>query len=151
MGVSSAILAGLLAVGPQSAILDLPYPEVATDVAAASKPETLVTEALAHYARGVAQRDRAMMAETLHPEFTRVTIRRNGIRPDAIEVATARTIADSPITIAAAKGAHEVSELKVDGGRASAKLTFSDRTELVHLVLWNHEWRVVQSLSEAHN
>ena len=151
MGISSAILAGLLAVGPQSAILDLPYPEVATEMAGASNPETLVTETLAHYARSVAARDRAMMAETLHPEFTRVTIRRNGVRPDAIEVANARTLADSPITIAAAKGPHQVSELRIDGGRASAKLTFADRTELVQLILWNHEWRVVQSLSEARN
>jgi hypothetical protein len=143
---SAIFVTGLLTIGPSSAILDLPYPEVTAPVATPTA-EQQVVDTLAHYARGMAERNRARLAETLHPDFTRVTIRRNGVRPDAVEIATARTLADSPFN-PRSKGVHQVSEVKVAGGKASATLTLADRTEFVHLVLWNNEWRVLQSLAE---
>ena len=100
MTVGSVIFIGLLAMAPNWAIVDIPYPEAGggTEVRATT-PETLVTEALAAYAKGRALKLRKA----------------------------------------------DISELRIDGPKASARLTFPARTETVHLELVKDEWRVVKT------
>jgi hypothetical protein len=99
MPLSSVVLAGLLAMGPQWAIIDLPYPEVTEMQSAGGAPsaEAAVAGAALEYARA----------------------RQPGTRKP------------------------EVSQVRIEGSRASAVLSFGNRTESVSLALLNGEWRVV--------
>jgi hypothetical protein len=100
MTISDFVFVGLLAMAPNWAIVDIPYPEAGggTEVRATT-PEMLVTDALASYAR------------------TR-----------ALKLRKA-----------------DISELRIDGPKATARVVFTTRTETVHLELVKDEWRVVKT------
>ena len=86
--VSSVVLVGLLAMAPNWAIVDIPYPDSAGGAHhALPSTESQVTDALLEY---------------------------------------------------------DISELKVEGARASARVHLGARTERVHLEYHNQEWRVVR-------
>ncbi len=112
-----------------------------------------VNESLQRYARAWYEGNATLMAAQLHPEYSRTTVRRNAARPDAVDVTSGLALIDMTdrgfgrLTQPAARKM-EVSHLKVDGGRAAAMLVLADRTEMVNLVRWNNQWRVVQVLTE---
>lgn len=100
MAISGYVLAGVLAMGPQWVIVDLPYPDVnaaGTMGGSAPAPQTLVTESIAAFVRKANPGKK-----------------------------------------------HEVTQLRIEGTHASARLVFTDRTWIVHLVNENGAWRVVE-------
>lgn len=120
---------------------------------AGTSAETEVQETLQRYARAWYEGNASLMAEQLHPEYTRATVRRNPARTDAIDVNSGLALIDMTdrgfgrlVQPSARK--HEISNVKVDGGHASAVLKLADRTEMVNLARWNNLWRVVQVLTE---
>jgi hypothetical protein len=97
--VSSVVLVGLLAMAPNWAIVDIPYPDSAGGAHhALPSTESQVTDALLEYGK------------------SRSVPLRKG----------------------------DISELKVEGARASARVHLGARTERVHLEYHNQEWRVVR-------
>ncbi len=148
--IATFLLATTSAFAATPTISQATGPTVAPAPAAA---EADVTETLNRYARAWYEGNATLMATQLHPEFTRTTVRRNAARPDAVDVTSGLALIDMTdrgfgrlVQPSARK--HEVSNLKVDGGRASAMLVLADRTEMVNLVRWNNQWRVVQVLTE---
>lgn len=98
--LGSVALAGLLAMAPNWAIVDIPYPEASGGSAThAPTAESLVFDALQEYARA---------------------------RFPALK-----------------KG--DISEVRIEGPRATARVVLGHRTEVVHLELVNHEWKVVRA------
>jgi len=100
MAISSLLLAGVLAMGPQWSIVDLPYPEVkAPDSMGGYTPstETQVNESIAEWVK-----------------------RTNPNRK------------------------HEVTQVRIDGPKASARIVFPDRTWLIRLERQGEEWKVVE-------
>jgi len=100
MGISGLLLAGVLAMGPQWTIIDLPYPEVKS------------SEAVGGYAQ---------------PEEARIN--------ESIAGWVART---------APGRKHEVTQLRIDGPRASARVILPDRTWLIRLQRVGGDWKVVE-------
>ena len=99
VALCSVVFAGLLAMAPNWAIVDIPYPEASGGIHhALPSTESQVSEALLEYAKGR--------------------------------------------SIALQKG--DISEVKVDGARASARVHLGARFERVHLEYQNQEWRVVR-------
>ena len=100
MTIGDVVFIGLLAMAPNWAIVDIPYPEAGggTEVRATT-PEMQVADALAAYAR------------------TR-----------AVKLRKA-----------------DISELRIDGPKAIARISLLSRTETVHLELVKDEWRVVKT------
>ena len=97
--VSSVILVGLLAMAPNWAIVDIPYPDAKGGVHhALPSLESQVTDALVEYAKGR--------------------------------------------SLALQKG--DISELRVEGAKATARMHVGARFERVHLEYHNQEWRVVR-------
>ena len=97
--VSSVVRAGLLAMAPHGAIVDIPDPDTSGGSAAhATTPETQVVDALHEYARS----------------------------------------RSAPLR----KGA--ITELRIEGPKATARVVFGARPETVHLEHLNHEWKVVK-------
>jgi hypothetical protein len=97
--VSSVVLAGLLAMAPNWAIVDIPYPDTSGGSAVhATGPEAQVVDALHEYARS--------RSATLK------------------------------------KGA--ITDLKIEGSKATARVLMGARPETVHLEHVQHEWRVVK-------
>jgi hypothetical protein len=98
--VSSVVLVGLLAMAPNWAIVDIPYPDAKGGGAHHALPslESQVTDALLEYARG---------------------------RSLALQKA-------------------DITELRVEGAKASARMHVGARFERVHLEYHNQEWRVVR-------
>ena len=100
MAISGLLLAGVLAMGPQWSIVDLPYPEVrASESMGGYVPstETQVNETIAGW------------------------IKRN-----------------SP------GRKHEVTQVRIDGPKASARIVFPDRTWLIRLERSEQGWKVVE-------
>ncbi len=101
MAISSLLLAGVLAMGPQWSIVDLPYPEV-------KAPETM-----------------------------------GGYTP-SVEVQVSETITNWVKRHSAAGRKHEITQLRIEGPKASARVVFPDRTWLIRLERQGEEWRVVE-------
>lgn len=102
MGVSGVVLASLLAMGPQWAIIDLPYPEVtAYEAAGAASPQAQVSEAALAWARA-----------------------RDGGKAEAARL--------------------HVSQVKIEGPRASAVLHAGERSLALQLEQLKGEWKVVE-------
>ncbi len=100
MAMGSVVLLGLLAMAPNWAIVDIPYPEAGGGMEAhAPTPEARVIEALTVYARGKSFKLR--------------------------------------------KG--DIADLRIEGPRATARLTLPNHPETLHLELVGHEWRVVKA------
>ncbi|HUP97371.1 MAG TPA: hypothetical protein VM073_05495 [Usitatibacter sp.] len=99
MTIGGVFFIGLLAMGPNWAIVDIPYPEAGGGTEVRVGPADAITDALTAYAR------------------TR-----------AVKLRKA-----------------DISEVRIDGPRASARIALHARTELVHLELVKDEWRVVRS------
>jgi hypothetical protein len=100
MSISVLLLAGVLAMGPQWSIVDLPYPEVrASDSMGGYVPstETQVSETIASFVK-----------------------RTNPGRK------------------------HEVTQVRIDGPKASARIVFPDRTWLIRLERSEQGWKVVE-------
>ena len=146
--------------------LAMAWPAVATAQASYSQatgPSTPAADASAEI-RDVLQRhgrawyegNSALMAPTLHPEYRRATIRHSPTKADAVDVASGLALLDMTdrglgrLTNATARKA-EVTELRVDGGMAWARLALADRVELVQLARWNNQWRVIASLVERND
>jgi len=101
MAISSLLLAGVLAMGPQWSIVDLPYPEVkASETMGGYTPST------------EAQLNEAITS----------WVKRN-----------------SP-----AGRKHEITQLRIEGLKASARVVFPDRTWLIRLERQGEDWRVVE-------
>lgn len=97
--VSSVVLAGLLAMAPNWAIVDIPYPETSGGSAVhATTPESQVVDALNEYARS----------------------------------------RSAPLK----KGA--ITEIRIEGAKATARVLIGARPETVHLEHLQHEWKVVK-------
>ena len=101
MAISSLLLAGVLAMGPQWSIVDLPYPEVKA-------------------------------AETM-----------GGYTPSA-EVQVNESISNWVKRHSPAGRKHEITQLRIEGPKASARVVFPDRTWLIRLERQGEEWRVVE-------
>jgi hypothetical protein len=105
MAWTLVLAAGLVSMGSQWAVIDLPYPDIAEPVAASgaggASTEQQVEAAICRYAHQRAAR---------------------GPRPD-------------------------ISQLRIDGARATALLTTGSRLEWVHLEQSGTEWRVVQTFA----
>lgn len=100
MAISSLLLAGVLAMGPQWSIVDLPYPEVrAPDTMGGYSPSTEV-----------------QVGETIETWVKRTNPGRK----------------------------HEVTQVRIDGPMASARIVFPDRTWLIRLERVGESWRVVE-------
>jgi hypothetical protein len=100
MAMSAFVLAGVLAMSPQWAIVDLPYPDVnaANSMGGSTPaPEALVSESIGAFVRKANPGKK-----------------------------------------------HEVTQLRIEGSHASARLVFADRTWIIHLVNVNGEWKVVE-------
>ena len=98
--LSSVVFVGLLAMAPNWAIVDIPYPDSPGGVHhALPSTESQVADALTEYARGR--------------------------------------------SVALQKG--DISDLKVEGARATARLHLGARFERVFLEYHNQEWRVVRA------
>ena len=100
MAISGLLLAGVLAMGPQWSIVDLPYPEV-------KAPETM-----------------------------------GGYTPSAEVQITDSIGAWVKRTSPGRK--HEITQLRVEGPKASARIIFPDRTWLIRLERVGEEWRIVE-------
>ena len=101
MAISSLLLAGVLAMGPQWSIVDLPYPEV-------KSPETT-----------------------------------GGYTPST-EVQVNETITNWVKRNSAVGRKHEITQLRIEGPKASARVVFHDRTWLIRLERQGEEWRVIE-------
>jgi len=101
MAISSLLLAGVLAMGPQWSIVDLPYPEV-------KAPETM-----------------------------------GGYTPST-EVQINEAVATWIKRNAPAGRKHEITQLRIEGPKASARVVFPDRTWLIRLERKGEEWRVLE-------
>ena len=76
MTIGSVLLVGLLAMAPNWAIVDIPYPESSGGLEArGATPEAQVIDALAHYARGKALTLRKADIVELRIEGPRATAR----------------------------------------------------------------------------
>lgn len=99
MAMGSVVLLGLLAMAPNWAIVDIPYPEAGGGMEAPSAtPEARVIDALHAYARGRSLKLR--------------------------------------------KG--DITDLKIEGARATVRLVLPNHSENLQLELVGHEWRVVK-------
>ena len=103
--IPALMVTTIMALGPQWAIIDLPYPDVTGEETSSPAIDPQIAEAVTNYAKV-----------------------RNG-----------KPLSRKP----------EISNLKVDGGTASLRLSLGDRVETVTLVRVKNEWRVVQSLAEG--
>jgi hypothetical protein len=101
MSISSLLLAGVLAMGPQWSIVDLPYPEV-------KAPETM---------GGYVPSTETQVNETIA-----AWVKRN-----------------SP-----AGRKHEVTQVRIDGPKATARIVFPDRTWQIRLERGEQGWRVIE-------
>lgn len=100
MAISSLLLVGVLAMGPQWSIVDLPYPEVkASDSMGGYTPST----------------------ETQVNETIAAWVKRNNPNRK-----------------------HEVTQVRIEGPKASARIVFPDRTWLIRLERSGEEWKVVE-------
>ena len=100
MAISSLLLVGVLAMGPQWSIVDLPYPEVkAPDSMGGYTPSTEV-----------------QVNETIASWLKRTTPHRK----------------------------HEITQVRIDGPKATARIVFADRTWLIRLERAGEEWKVVE-------
>ena len=99
MTIGGVVFIGLLAMAPNWAIVDIPYPEAGGGTEVRHTPADSVADALAAYARTRA-----------------LKLRRS-----------------------------DITDLRIDGSKATARVNFVSRTETVHLELVKDEWRVVKS------
>jgi hypothetical protein len=100
MAISSLLVAGVLAMGPQWSIVDLPYPDV-------KAPESM-----------------------------------GGYTPST-EVQVTETIANWVKKTSPGRK-HEVTQLRIEGPKASARVLLPDKTWLLRLERVGEEWRVVE-------
>lgn len=100
MAISALLVAGVLAMGPQWSIVDLPYP----DVKAADSMGGYVAPAEVQVSESIA-----------------VFVKKN-----------------------APGRKHEVTQLKVQGPKATARVILPDRTWLIRLERVGEEWKVVE-------
>lgn len=100
MAISSLLLAGVLAMGPQWSIVDLPYPEV-------SSPETM---------GGYTPSTETQVNDTIASWVKRTNPGRK----------------------------HEVTQVRIDGPKASARVVFPDRTWLIRLERQGEAWKVLE-------
>ena len=100
MSISTLLLAGVLAMGPQWSIVDLPYPEV-------KSPETM---------GGYVPSTEAQVNESIAGWVKRT---KPGTK-------------------------HEVTQVRIDGPKASARVVFPDRTWLIRLERSERGWQVVE-------
>ena len=101
MAISSLLLAGVLAMGPQWSIVDLPYPEV-------KAPETM-----------------------------------GGYTPSA-EVQVNEAVVNWVKRHGPTGRKHEITQLRIEGPKASARVVFPDRTWLIRLERQGEAWRVME-------
>ena len=101
MAISGLLLAGVLAMGPQWSIVDLPYPEVRA-------PEASMG--------GYVPSTEAQVSETIAAFVKRTNPNRK----------------------------HEVTQVRIDGPKASARIVFPDRTWLIRLERSEQGWKVVE-------
>jgi len=100
--MGSVVLAGLLALAPNWAVVDIPYPETSGGSAtsrAATGPDAPVIDAVHGYVRQSSAG------------------RRKGV----------------------------VTDVRIEGNKAVAKVLIGQRSETVHLELVQHEWRVTRT------
>jgi hypothetical protein len=100
MSISMLVFAGVLAMGPQWSIVDLPYPEVkASESMGGYMPstETQVNDTIASWVKRTSPNRK-----------------------------------------------HEVTQVRIDGPKASARIVFPDRTWLIRLERAGEEWKVVE-------
>jgi len=100
MSISSLVFAGVLAMGPQLSIVDLPYPEVKA------------AESMGGYSPST---------ETQVNETIVAWVKRNNPNRK-----------------------HEVTQVRIEGPKASARIVFPDRTWLIRLERSGEEWKVVE-------
>lgn len=100
MPMSALVFAGVLAMGPQWSIADLPYPEV-------KAPETM---------GGYTPSTETQVNDTIASWVKRTSPGRK----------------------------HEVTQVRIDGPKASARIVFPDRTWLIRLERAGEEWKVVE-------
>jgi hypothetical protein len=101
MSISALLLAGVLAMGPQWSIVDLPYPEVKSpDSMGGYVPSTevQVNETIANW------------------------VKRN--KPTGVK--------------------HEVTQVRIDGGKATARINLPDRTWQIRLERGEQGWKVIE-------
>ena len=101
MAISSLLLAGVLAMGSQWSIVDLPYPEV-------KAPDTM-----------------------------------GGYTPST-EVQVNEAVASWVKRHSPAGRKHEITQLRIEGPKASARVVFPDRTWLIRLERAEQGWRVIE-------
>src|SRR5438128_6373222 len=101
MAIGSWLLAGVLAMGPQWSIVDLPYPDVRTSESMGGSytppPEVQVSDSIAAWVKRTAPGRK-----------------------------------------------HEITQLRIEGPTASARVLLPERTYLVRLERVGEEWRVVE-------
>ena len=152
----AAPLLALAIAWPAAALAQATYGQATGPSTPAADPSPEVQDLLQRHARAWYEGNSALMASTLHPEYRRTTIRRNPARADAIDVAGGLALLDMTdrglgrLTNATARKA-EVTQLRVDGGKAWAQLALADRVELLQLARWNNQWRVIASLVERND
>jgi hypothetical protein len=100
MAISSLLLAGVLAMGPQWSIVDLPYPEV-------KAPESM---------GGYVPSTETQVNETIASFVKRTSPGRK----------------------------HEVTQVRIDGPKATARIVFSDRTWQIRLERDEKGWKVIE-------
>ena len=100
MAISSLLLAGVLAMGPQWSIVDLPYPEV-------KAPDSM---------GGYVPSTEAQVNETIASFVKRTSPGRK----------------------------HEVTQVRIDGPKATARIVFPDRTWQIRLERGEQGWRVIE-------
>jgi hypothetical protein len=100
MAISSLLLAGVLAMGPQWSIVDLPYPEV-------KAPESM---------GGYVPSTETQVNETIASFVKRTSPGRK----------------------------HEVTQVRIDGPKATARIVFPDRTWQIRLERDEKGWKVIE-------
>ncbi|HEX5130699.1 MAG TPA: hypothetical protein VFV90_13175 [Usitatibacter sp.] len=100
MAISSLLLAGVLAMGPQWSIVDLPYPEV-------KAPESM---------GGYVPSTETQVNETIASWVKRTSPGRK----------------------------HEVTQVRIDGPKATARIVFPDRTWQIRLERDDKGWKVIE-------
>ena len=100
MAISSLLLAGVLAMGPQWSIVDLPYPEV-------KAPDSM---------GGYVPSTEAQVNETIANWVKRTSPGRK----------------------------HDVTQVRIDGPKATARIVFPDRTWQIRLERDDKGWKVIE-------
>jgi hypothetical protein len=146
--VVAATLCGIAAAAPDAVVHQSAGPAFAPDNA-----EAALRAAIERYARAWHEGNSAQMATLLHPEFVAHTVVHAAHMPDALDSRSGLALLDQTdrgfgrnTPLAARKTS--VLALEIGQGLASATVRVGERTERQHWVLWNNQWRLLQTAAE---